>query len=250
MTSPIIEKIRKLIEHEKSARKLGSLAEAEAFTSKIQELLMAYNLELAHISPEEEAQEGEIESEFIYADDFGFEHSSRRCDWLEHLASAVARNCFCRSLIVSSSNTQVFVGLPVNRSSAIQTFKYLAGAAQQIANSDLEAFKRSGVYCSSWDKRTEARMWKKSFLIGFSSAISSRVARTHLDLTSGVEGQAGLVLVKKNEESLSSWTRENVKGKSAPAIGGRVGNGYRDGYRRGSDISLKAAAGLSAGGAA
>lgn len=246
--SPIIEKLRKLIEHEKSARQLGSMAEAEAFTSKIQELLMAYNLELAHITPEEEAEEGEIGQEFVRGEDFGGGYGSRRVDWLEHLASAVARNCFCKSLIVTGSNTQVFVGLPLNRSSAIQTFKYLAGAAQQIANTDLEIFKLSAGYLVSWDKRSEARLWKRSFPIGFASAISSRVAKTRKDLTSGSEGDAGLVLVKKTEESIAAWMEDNVTRKPAAAIGGKVGSGYASGFNRGNSIGLRAAAGLTAGG--
>lgn len=248
-TNPIIEKLRKLIEHEKSARQLGSVAEAEAFTAKIQELLMAYNLELCNITPEEEAEEGEIDQEWVRGDAFGVGRGNRRCDWLEHLASAVARNCFCRSLIVTGSNTQVFVGLPLNRASAIQTFKYLAAAAQQIAKADTKTFKTTEAYLSSWEKPVEARLWKRSFLIGFASAISSRVSKTRLNLTSGTEGEAGLILVSRTEQALDEWSDSNIKRKSAPAIGGHVGVGFQSGFQRGRDISLKAAAGLSAGSA-
>jgi len=210
---------------------------------------MAYNLELCHITPEEEAEEGVIESEWVKGDAFGAGHGSRRVDWLEHLASAVARNCFCRSLIVTGSNAQVFVGLPLNRASAIQTFKYLASAAQQIAKADLETFKMTEAYVSSWEKRVEARLWKRSFLVSFASAISSRVNNTRLNLTSGTEGSSGLVLVRRIEQSLDEWSDSHIKRKPAPAIGGHVGNGFKNGYSRGNHISLKASAGISAGGA-
>lgn len=247
-TNPIIEKLRKLIEHERSARHLGSLAEAEAFTSKIQELLTAYNLELASITSDEEAEEGEIASEFVRGDEYGIGRRGKRCEWLEDLANAVARNCYCENLIVTGSNTQVFVGLPLNRTSAIQTFKYLAGAAQRIADDELEAFKSTKTYQNSWDKRIEARLWKRSFLVGFAAAISGRVSRTRRSLTSGSNGEAGLMLVQRTDASLAAWMDENLnKRKSAPAIGGRVGSGYSDGFRRGSNISLNASAGISAG---
>lgn len=49
----ILAKIKKLFSHQKSAEKLGSIHEAEAFAAKIQKLLIQYNLSLKDISFEE-----------------------------------------------------------------------------------------------------------------------------------------------------------------------------------------------------
>lgn len=53
MENPIIEKIKKLILHQKSAEEIGSLKEAEAFASKVQKLLNQYNISLEEISFED-----------------------------------------------------------------------------------------------------------------------------------------------------------------------------------------------------
>jgi len=49
----IIEKIKKLIKHQQSAEKIGSLNEANAFASKIQKMLNEYNLSMKDITLEE-----------------------------------------------------------------------------------------------------------------------------------------------------------------------------------------------------
>jgi sugar phosphate isomerase/epimerase len=49
----IIEKLKKLIRHEQSARTIGNLGEAENFAARIQELLDAYNLSLSDIDVNE-----------------------------------------------------------------------------------------------------------------------------------------------------------------------------------------------------
>ena len=48
ITEKVIDKLRKLIEHEKSARHIGSVAEAESFAARIQELM--FRLLKCHIS--------------------------------------------------------------------------------------------------------------------------------------------------------------------------------------------------------
>lgn len=49
----IIEKIKKLIRHQESAEKIGSLNEANAFASKIQKMLNEHNLSMKDITIEE-----------------------------------------------------------------------------------------------------------------------------------------------------------------------------------------------------
>lgn len=53
MNKSIIEKLRKLIRHERSAREIGSIAEAEAFAERIQSLCDEYNLSISEIDIDE-----------------------------------------------------------------------------------------------------------------------------------------------------------------------------------------------------
>ena len=60
-TDQIIEKLRKLIAHEQSARTIGNIAEAEAFASKIQDLLTAHKLDMSEV----DFQARDIEIDFF-----------------------------------------------------------------------------------------------------------------------------------------------------------------------------------------
>jgi hypothetical protein len=49
MENTIVAKLRKLVAHERSTRSIGSLAEAETFAAKIQDLLTAHKLSMSEI---------------------------------------------------------------------------------------------------------------------------------------------------------------------------------------------------------
>lgn len=52
-TESVMELLAKLMRHEQSAREVGSLAEAEAFASKVQAMLTKHKLEMSEIKFEE-----------------------------------------------------------------------------------------------------------------------------------------------------------------------------------------------------
>ena len=50
-TTSIIDKLQKLLNHERSARTIGNVAEAEAFAAKISELLFEQRISPASVPP-------------------------------------------------------------------------------------------------------------------------------------------------------------------------------------------------------
>lgn len=60
MRPSLIETLRKLIEHEKSAYAIGNIAEAEAFAEKFQHLMEAHELTMADLG----WQSFDVEDEF------------------------------------------------------------------------------------------------------------------------------------------------------------------------------------------
>jgi hypothetical protein len=89
MRSAIIETLRKLIEHEKSANMIGSFAEAEAFAAKFQELMLTHNLTMADLGcPSPEWQE-EFEAENAPQMDASLEISNQSPSWKEVLRSTL-----------------------------------------------------------------------------------------------------------------------------------------------------------------
>lgn len=81
MENPIIEKLRKLIAMEQSARSIGSLAEAEAFASKVQELLSKHKLEMSEIELDEQEESDPIDWEEVRTDEAGFKTKRGRAAW-------------------------------------------------------------------------------------------------------------------------------------------------------------------------
>lgn len=65
MASAVVEKLQKLINHEKSARSIGSIAEAETFAAKIADLLFTHKLEMSDIEIADEERDEPIAQENV-----------------------------------------------------------------------------------------------------------------------------------------------------------------------------------------
>lgn len=91
MPSAIVERLRKLIEHEESANAIGNFAEAEAFAEKFQQLMEAHNLTLADLgwqSLDIDIQD-DFEAEYSAAARRRTNRPKRRQSWKEILGNTV-----------------------------------------------------------------------------------------------------------------------------------------------------------------
>src|SRR5216683_5217426 len=92
----ILSTLAKLISHEKSARSIGSVDEAEAFAAKIQALMFKHKLEMTDIEFEQEQNEPVLSERLEEEDVIGVRReSTRRQRWVDILVRAVARANFC-----------------------------------------------------------------------------------------------------------------------------------------------------------
>lgn len=90
-SAAIIETLRKLIEHEKSASAIGNFAEAEAFAEKFQKLMEAHNLTMADLGWESLNIDVQDDYETSCSTPFGrrTDRPKRRQSWQEVLGSTV-----------------------------------------------------------------------------------------------------------------------------------------------------------------
>lgn len=267
--SDILEKLKKLLAHQRSAEKIGSQAEAAAFAAKVQELLFANKLSMNEIDVQEQERDEPIEKQYVSAADLGFARLRQRVEWMEDLANAVARNFFCRILVVEGSNTIVFVGRETDRQAVIQMFGHLAQMATELAADELTRWKNGGgmeiesddSFNDYGELRSDAvrsRIFKRSFLRGFVSAISTRLRENRKDLEDNAgqsakteEGNTGsaLVLIGRQEEAIAAYMKSpEINGKAATCLGGSTHNsqGYSRGRARGSSVSLESRARIGA----
>ena len=230
----ITETLQKLIAHEQSARTLGSIAEAEAFASKISSLLFQHNLTMAELTPDEQPKDEAIGQENLRAEDWGFERSSRSAMWRAQLANAVAMSMFCKLLRVPASDRLILIGTETNRIAASALIAHLMRVASASADT---AYR-------SYDGPIHGKTWKTSYLMGFATAIYRRLNANTLALTAE-STQAG-AMVLRSQQALTAYMATSVgKVKAGPRGTVRSGSAYSEGFERGSNVSLKAKAALA-----
>lgn len=214
--SPILNKLRKLIDHEKSARQLGNIAEAEAFAAKVQTILLTYKLTL---DPGREAGPGDpIAHRIVSAEEAELRPRKSREEWTERLADAIARNFLCRLLLLPSSNTVVFVGRRTEREAAAAMYLYLVHLSQQLCEKEFRTWKStighacrlSGQACCAAD----SRRWKRSFLVGFATGLDDRLSRTRRAVYShSTASGSQLVPLRSLEEALDHHVKNIPSGR-------------------------------------
>lgn len=122
--SEIIVKLNKLLRHAESAREIGSIAEAEAFAARTQELLTKHKLEMSDIQFVEQEESEPIELEYISPSDLGIKHQPKRIAWQENLAMTIGHANDCSTLILIDSNCAFFVGRKSDREICVGLLRY------------------------------------------------------------------------------------------------------------------------------
>jgi hypothetical protein len=238
--SPVIDKLQKLLNHERSARSIGNMAEAEAFAGKIAEMLFNHKLSMTEIEFADEERDEPIAEETI---------DGIRSPWAGTLAMGIAAASFCK--VLKSSSGFVFIGRTSDRATAISLFQYLAVTGKRISDSELTQYKRTEKYTFEYSFRPGiARTWKASFLQGYAQAVYMRLQAERKKLTATAE-QAGtsLVWINKSESALTSFMQEKYpRLRAGRATSSRVhGDAYRAGQYHGGQVSLSARGALTAG---
>jgi hypothetical protein len=89
MRPSLIETLRKLIEHEKSAYAIGNIAEAEAFAEKFQQLMEVHELTMADLGWQSLDAEDEFDREVAARLKKEQEPADSRPSWQEVLGSTM-----------------------------------------------------------------------------------------------------------------------------------------------------------------
>jgi hypothetical protein len=231
MREKTIDKLRKLIAHEESARKIGNEGEARVFASTIQEWLTRHKLSLEDVASEV-AIDGstEVGQEQVRT-------SSRRVYWEETLASAIAESNSCKTVITSysypgrrqawavpsrrsyltrHSYSIWFVGEKADREICIELFSYLTDLAQHLANKEAEGNKNTEFYRRfQWDpswKATRTKQFKQGFLEAFADEVGRRLRRARKNVEQEMPAAStAMVLACRTEQSVKEFIAEHYR---------------------------------------
>lgn len=261
MENLIINKLVKLLKHQESARAIGSIAEAEAFAGRIQELLTKHKLEMSDIQFVEQEQAEPIEQQHVTPEDLGIARERRRIEWQEDLATAVAYSNDCQTLISNRSNAAFFVGRKSDREICVALHRYFLTlivemsekAAEQAKDNERGKCKaRLGSYYTGADFRWHMRNFRVSFCAGMSTAIQQRLyeRRRVLEAAAKQESETSTALIhlRKTSEAINAYLedlfkdRKPRKAKDNIAETRHVSDAYQAGEQAGRKVALTAGA--------
>lgn len=227
--------LKKMIAHEKSARSIGNIAEAEAFAAKIQNLLLSHKLEMTDLEVEAQKTEDPFGKE-----QHGVNYGSTP-QWRITLASAIARSFFCKAFYIAGMNKIQFVGRTSDRAATIQMYEYLGELGKSIGAEEWKVARAQFGYSVSFKAK-----WDKSFRQGYADAISQRLRKDQYDLTA-VNPNA-FALVRREEVALEAYVKDTMRIKTGV---GRKQDGNFDAYAKGkahgANVSLKSKTALGSG---
>lgn len=263
----VIEMLQKLIAHEQSARTVGSIAEAEAFATRIQEILTKHKLsrtevEAEHLEGDDPVGHSRIESKKVNND-----------EWFLILAQGVASNFYCRAIDESWKKQRgfrrdkaavIFVGRESDRGAATSMFSYLDSLGLDLAERQRERLDRSEtlskfraemkarrVPLNSSEKHIGKLLNKcyDDFLLGFATALNIRLTKNRKLLETGAS-ESAVALIRRDElaiEGVVSSLGGNTGTKEIGVKSPNFQNFFEVGYRAGSAVGLEARASLSSG---
>jgi len=229
----IIARIKKLLRHAESAAKLGSQAEAETFSNKVNELLLEYNLEMAQVqsSPDEDKF-----ATWTYAESISFADNQSGNRWKKALVYALCEYNFCSSTINAYTKTFRVYGQMQNVDTVIWMYNYLSVGLLRLAQEKHMALTPT-------QKATYNRYaYLKDFLLG---AVAGLEQKLEAQRKSHQQANALTGLMIVNKDALNEFVKKAVpdlKQARKPKIV-MVGHGYTSGVKAGMEFQVGGALG-------
>lgn len=238
-----IQRLKKLFNHMESAREIGNEAEALAFASKIEEMLVEHKLSMSDIEFAELDDNDPRRRQYVESSEIGLKDRQSKIQWQSNLASAVAKAHFCTILVHTGSNMVSFIGRDSDRKVAVYVYGKLARGCEKMAKKEYRKHRREGYHTKGF---------LTSFRNGFVTAISNRYYEIERERRRQMEalGTKGTALVRLSTELAKSeeWMYANIPGiRHTRSRGRRTTNmaGYNSGVEHGkkADISANAVSG-------
>lgn len=198
----IIATIRNLIRHEQSARKIGSVQEAERFAEKIQTLLFEHKVSAAQIGEEGDQPEAGRVGEERMPIGRNIRYGGVRVPLEDsRLMHAIAGAHFCHALVVPQSNVILIIGTEEDRAVVSAMFRFLVGAMKRLARQEEQAARRA---------RKSTRQFKPYFYLGFTSSIRRR----YQEIRRKADGESAALVLVRADQLTERYVAENYEAQA------------------------------------
>lgn len=233
----VIDKILKLREHAKSAREIGSMAEAETAAAKANELLTKYKISQAEVEESKRDEDDPIQHEVWIPEQHGIEFRRQRVEWMETLAKVVAKANFCDILVHRRSNWYTFVGRDSDREVAMYLFGFLARQIEEHCEREYNR-KYQKIYRNGGDTSV-MKGWKRSFRQAAIVSLHQRFEEMRQSVMHDADEQQS-AMVRKEDARVQEAVKELGAGK-ADTLSSKPGtnlDGAKAGSKFGEDVPI------------
>jgi hypothetical protein len=232
----VIEKLKKIKAMADGAAAIGSEEEAQAFAEKLQKMLFEHKLEMTDLEFEQFEKEQPVTTHRINYEQYPeIRLRSTRVEWIEKLASIVARAHFCRILVHPKSSRITLVG----RKNDVEICEYMLITLQRA----VEKISKTAVYQYMLECKRE-RMplehgFRETFILAFIDRLMKRFDEERRVFTSDC---TALVRVNNSEVAVAAFMK-SMRTKSASRLSNHVtwnSEGHRRGQAAADAVNLRA----------
>ena len=246
MENTIVAKLRKLIAHERSARSIGSLAEAESFAAKIQDLLTAHKLSMSEVDFQTREDGEPIDWERVDGSELNVGGRRTKTYWRVSIAHAIAKVNSCE--VVNDTRSRgmsfFFVGRTSDRELAKILYLYLIELGEELVVKSARADREDQIrkfsehhhihgIVPSWAKaafNSWMKDYRESWKMGFGTAIATRLKNQYEEsLKAQAAESTAMIHIKKDALAVRTYLARKIK--AGRSVSGRARND--DGYARG-----------------
>lgn len=225
----IIQRIKGLMRHADSAKEMGSLAEAETFTNKVNELLMQYNLEMAQVVATADKQNDQFKN-WMYSEDISYKDNQSGQRWRLGLVKVLCNHNLCSYTWNSYRKTFTVYGHMQNVDTVVWLYNYLSIGLLRLAQENHVALpaKTKLLY--------NRYAFLKDFLMGAIVGIEEKLEAQTLASAQANQIQGLMVINKAALGEYLKKTDPTVRTVKQKMI--YVGSGYNDGVEAGRNYSI------------
>jgi phosphoribosyl-ATP pyrophosphohydrolase len=238
----LLDRIKKMHAKAESAKQLGNEAEAFAFASAVQKLLLKHNLEMTDVEAALEAQHDPVKAHYFHPQAFGLPFKKGRVLWSELLAHVVADAHMCGILPVHRTNTFMIIGTRSNRQACEFMTVFLTRYAIEHSEKD---YVRYFYECKAGGDVKLARGYKAGWLMGFVTRLAERYKQDKAAVVKEAEKVNPYAMVRLKDQMVKVAEVRDilVTGKgAAPRMrepGDGTAAGVEDGAGHGDKVQLK-----------
>lgn len=215
----ILVKVKKLVAHERSARQIGSLAEANAFAEKIQSFCDQYRLTITDALTADSSEPRIETSQCDWKpEESGEKSQCRREHWITKMAWGIAQGHHCVALTYRGWSDCSFLGLKADAEVAREMMTVLVVSAMNALR----------------ERRKNGKVNKRDFLAGFADAIAHQYQQRRVRQVT----EASTALMRLTDQLIKRELEDRKISKQAKLKGPHTGRDYANGVRAGMATSI------------